>query len=124
MEGMPGLEVVIEIEGEQVIERDGEGGEWGRALGREGEGGVPGGVYRGMRSPQAEESISEAREVKVEAMVMGSEEGSSVETGWISERESGRGELTRVESVVMEEIEEEWVEDMLCGLRKSLSVEG
>ena len=68
---------------------------------REGEGGVPGGVYRGMRSLQAEESISEAREVKVEAMVMGSEEDSSVEIGWMLERESGRGELTRVELMVI-----------------------
>ena len=85
---------------------------------------MPGGVYRGMKSPGAEESISKARKVKVEATVMGSEEDSSVETGWILKRESGRGELTRVESVVMEEIEEEWVEDMLWGLRKSLSVEG
>ena len=41
---------------------------------------MPGGVYRGMRSPWAEESISEAREVKVKATVMGSEEDSSVET--------------------------------------------
>ena len=41
---------------------------------------MPGRVYRGMRSPWAEESISEAREVKVKATVMGSEEDSSVET--------------------------------------------
>ena len=44
---------------------------------------MPGGVYRGMKSPGAEESISKARKVKVEATVMGSEEDSSVETGWI-----------------------------------------
>ena len=98
MEGMPGLKVVIEIGGEQVIERKGEGREQGHALGREGEGGVPGGMYRRMRSLQAEESISEVREVKVEATVMGSEEDSSVEIGWILERESGRRKLTRVES--------------------------
>ena len=48
---------------------------------------MPEGVYRGMRSSRAEESISEAREIKVEAMVMGSEEDSSVKTGWILERE-------------------------------------
>ena len=77
-------------------------------------------MYRGMRSPQAEESISEAREVKVEAMVMGSEEDSSVETGWISERESGRGELAGVESAVMEKTEEEQVEDILWGLREEV----
>ena len=77
-----------------------------------------GGVYRGMRSFQAEESISEVREVKVEAIVMESEEDSSVETGWILERESGRGELTRMKSAVMEETEEEQVEDMLWSLRE------
>ena len=49
----------------------------------------------------------------MEAIVMESEEDSSMETGWISERESGRGELTRVELAVMEETEEEWMEDML-----------
>ena len=85
---------------------------------REGEGGVPGGVYRGMRSLQAEESISKARKVKIETTVMGSEEDSSVETGWILERESGRGELTRVEPAVMEETEEEQVEDMLWSLKE------
>ena len=85
---------------------------------------MPGGVYRRMRSLQAEESISEAGEVKVEAIVMGSEEDSLVETGWISERESGREEWTRVESAVMEETEEERVEDMLWGLRESLLVGG
>ena len=68
---------------------------------------MPGGVYRGMRSAQAEESISEVRKVKVEATIMGLEEDSSVETGWILERESGRGEWTRVELVVMEKTEEE-----------------
>ena len=77
-----------------------------------------GGVYRGMRSFQAEESISEVREVKVEAIVMGSEKDSSVKTGWILERESGRGELTRMKSAVMEETEEEQVEDMLWSLRE------
>ena len=81
---------------------------------------MPGGVYRGMRSPHAKESISEAREVKVEAMVMGSEKDSSVETGWISERESGRGELTRVELAVIKETEEEQVENMLWSLRESV----
>ena len=79
---------------------------------------MPGRVYRGMRSPWAEESISEAREVKVKATVMGSEEDSSVETRWILERESGRGELTRMKSAVMEETEEEQVEDMLWSLRE------
>ena len=68
---------------------------------------MPGGVYRGMKSPGAEESISKARKVKVEATVMGSEEDSSVETGWILERRSGRGELARVDLAVREEIEEE-----------------
>ena len=43
----------------------------------------------------------EVRKVKGEAIVME------------SERESGRGELTRVELAVMEETEEEWMEDML-----------
>ena len=44
---------------------------------------MPGGVYRGIRSPWAEESISEAKEVKVKATVIGSGKDSSVETGWI-----------------------------------------
>ena len=83
---------------------------------------MPGGVYRGIRSPWAEESILEAREVKVEAIVMGSEGDSSTETGWILKRESERGELTRVELAVMEETEEEQVEDMLQSLRESLLV--
>ena len=78
---MPGLEVVIKMGGEQVIGREGGGGEQGHALGREGKGGVPGRVYRGMRSFQAEESISEAREVKVEALGIGLEGSSSMGTG-------------------------------------------
>ena len=104
--------MVIKMVGEQVIGREGEGGEQGCALGREGEGRVPGRVYRGIRSCQAEESISETREVKVEASVMGSE----------SEKKLERGELTRVESAVMEGTEKEGVEDMLRHLRASLSV--
>ena len=118
IERIPGLEVVIEMEGEQVIGREGEWREWGHALGREGERGVSGGAYRGMRSSQAEESMLEVRKVKVEATVMGSEEDSSAETGWITERELGRGKLTRVELVVMEETEKEQVEKMLWNLKK------
>ena len=70
---MLGLEVVIKIGGKQVIGREGEGGE--------GEGEVPGGVYREMRSPWAEESISKVREVKVEATIMGLEGDGSMEIG-------------------------------------------
>ena len=44
---------------------------------------------------------------------MGLERDSSTGTGWISEKELGRGELKRVESAVMDKIEEEQVEDML-----------
>ena len=110
---MSGLKVVIEMGGEQVTGREEEWREWGCALGREGEGGVPGGVYKGMRSSWIEESISEAREVKMEASAMGLERDSSTGTGWISEKELGRGELKRVESAVMDKIEEEQVEDML-----------
>ena len=55
--------------------------ERGHALGREGEGGVPGGVYKGMRSSQAEESILEVRDINVEASVIELERDSSTGTG-------------------------------------------
>ena len=55
--------------------------EQGHALGREGEGGVPGGVYKGMRSSQAEESILEVRDINVEASVIELERDSSTGTG-------------------------------------------
>ena len=76
------------------------------------------GVYKGMRSSWVEESISEVREARVEALVMGLEQDSSTETGWILEKKSGRGKLTRVESAVMDETEEKWVEDILRHLRQ------
>ena len=42
---------------------------------------MPGGVYKGMRSSQAEESILEARGVNVEASVIELERDSSTGTG-------------------------------------------
>ena len=64
----------------------------------------------------------EAREVEVEASVMGSEGDSS--TGWISEKELGRGELIRVELAVIEETEEEWVKDIFGHLRQRVYWQG